>query len=114
MGYPLEKLFLRCFFHKGLIRHPIIWETLHFQGFNVDMVFYSQRTSFTQRKVDQILFLFFFQAKKKHNRVPSNKCIIEDVGHSWGTPLKNVLLFYFKGFNNKASIVLGNFAFSRL
>ena len=38
MGYPLEKLFGFCFFNKGLIRHLTIWETLHFQGFNMDMI----------------------------------------------------------------------------
>ena len=38
-GYPIEKL-LGCYFlNKGLIRHLIIWETLHFQGFNMDMAF---------------------------------------------------------------------------
>ena len=51
MGYPLEKLFGRCFFNNGLIRHLIIWEALRFQGFNMDMVFSSKWTSFTQRKV---------------------------------------------------------------
>ena len=30
--------------------HLIIWETLHFQGFNMDMVFYSTWTSI---KVDK-------------------------------------------------------------
>ena len=25
------------FLNKGLIRHPNIWKTLHFQGFNMDM-----------------------------------------------------------------------------
>ena len=30
MRYPLEKLSGCCFFNKGLIRHLIIWETLHF------------------------------------------------------------------------------------
>jgi hypothetical protein len=25
------------FLNKGLIRHLIIWKTLHFQGFNMDM-----------------------------------------------------------------------------
>ena len=39
MGYPLEKLFGRCFFNNGLIRHLIIWEALRFQGFNMDMAF---------------------------------------------------------------------------
>ena len=32
MRYPLEKLFGCCFFKKGLIRHLIIWKTLHFKA----------------------------------------------------------------------------------
>ena len=39
MGYSLEKMFVFFFFNEGLIRHLIIWETLHFQGFNMDMAF---------------------------------------------------------------------------
>ena len=31
MRYTLEKLSGCCFFNKGLIRHLIIWETLHFK-----------------------------------------------------------------------------------
>ena len=32
MRYPLDKLSGCCFFNKGLIRHLIIWKTLHFQS----------------------------------------------------------------------------------
>jgi hypothetical protein len=33
MGYPLDKLFRCCFqIYKGLIRHLIIWKTLHFKA----------------------------------------------------------------------------------
>ena len=32
MGYPLEKNVWVLFFNKGLIRHLIIWETLHFKA----------------------------------------------------------------------------------
>ena len=39
MGYPLEQIVWLLFLNKGLIRHQNIWETLHFQGFNMDMVF---------------------------------------------------------------------------
>ena len=31
MRYPLEKIVWVLFFNKGLIRHLIIWETLHFK-----------------------------------------------------------------------------------
>ena len=39
MGYPLEKIVWEQFLNKGLIKHLIMWETLHVQGFNMDMVF---------------------------------------------------------------------------
>ena len=32
MKYPFEKLSGCCFLIRGLIRHPIIWETLHFKA----------------------------------------------------------------------------------
>ena len=32
MRYPLEKWSGCCFFNKGLIRHLIIWKTLHFKA----------------------------------------------------------------------------------
>ena len=38
MGYPLKIVWV-LFFNKGLIKHLIIWETLHFQGFNMHMAF---------------------------------------------------------------------------
>ena len=38
MGYPLKIVWV-LFLNKGLIKHLIIWETLHFQGFNMDMAF---------------------------------------------------------------------------
>ena len=41
------------FFNKGLARHLIIGETLHFQGLNMDMTFKSQWTKFTKRMVDK-------------------------------------------------------------
>ena len=52
MGYtPLKNCLGALFLNNGLIRHLIIWEALRFQGFNMDMVFSSKWTSFTQRKV---------------------------------------------------------------
>ena len=98
MGYPLEFYFGCCFFNKGLIRHLIIWETLHFQGFNMDMAFWSKWTSFTQRKVDTVRGLCFFTQKVfVNNRVPSKNYIIEDLGQLWGTPVKKCLgaVFFF-------------------
>ena len=39
-GVPLEKLLWCCFLNKGFIRHLIFfWETLRFQGFDMDMAF---------------------------------------------------------------------------
>ena len=40
MGYPLENCLGAVFkFNKRLTTHLIIWESLHFQGFNMDMAF---------------------------------------------------------------------------
>ena len=43
LGHSWSTPFKNClgavFFFKGLIRHLTIWETLPFQGFNVDMAF---------------------------------------------------------------------------
>ena len=33
MRYPLEKIVWVLFLNKGLIRHLIIWKTLHFKAF---------------------------------------------------------------------------------
>jgi hypothetical protein len=43
-----------------------------------------------------------------------NNFIIEDLGHSWGTHLKNCLGAVFQLGFNKASYYLENLAFSRL
>ena len=37
-GTPLKNC-LGAVFNKDLIRHLVIWETLHFQGFNMDVAF---------------------------------------------------------------------------
>ena len=36
MGYPVKKTCFGAIFNKGLIRHLLFWETLHFQDFNMD------------------------------------------------------------------------------
>ena len=42
-GTPLKNclgaVFVFVFLIEGLIRNLIVWETLHFQGFNMDMAF---------------------------------------------------------------------------
>ena len=73
MRYPLEKLSGCCFFNKGLIRHLIIWKTLHFQNFNTAMAFYSKGASFTQRKVEKGFCFFSLPKVGAHNRVPSKQ-----------------------------------------
>ena len=103
-GTP-SKIVWVLFFDTGLIKHLIIWETLHFQGFNIDMAFWSKWTSF-----------FLTPKVCVHNRVPSKQL------HYWGSgpfmgywyPLENCLgAVFWYGFN-KASNYLGNLAFSRL
>ena len=71
-GTPLKSC-LVLLFNKDLIMHLIIWETLHFQGFNMDMVFKSKWTSLTQRKVDKMFGVFFAPKVVVHNRVPSKQ-----------------------------------------
>ena len=97
MGFPPWKIVWVLLLNKGLIRRLNIWETLHFQGFNMDMVFSSKWTSFTQRKVDKRVCFFFspqkFLCTIGYHR---NNSVIEDLGHSCGVPLNNCLGAVFK------------------
>ena len=89
-GTPLRNC-LGGAFKKGFNKASNYLGNLHFQGFNMDMVFESKWTSFTQRKVDNGFCVFsphFFLCTIGYHR---NNYIIEDLGHSWGTPMKNCL-----------------------
>ena len=62
MGYPLKKLFGCCFFNKGLIRHLIIWKTLHFKA--LSHIWLSKVNGPALLKERWRRLLFFFQPQK--------------------------------------------------
>ena len=70
MGYHLEKLSGCCFFNKGLIRHLIIWKTLHL---DLTQIWLSKVNAPALLKERWRRFFIFFNPKKVvgHNRVPS-------------------------------------------
>ena len=71
MRYHLEKLSGFCFFNKGLIRHLIIWKTLHVKA--LTQVWLSKvKGSALLKERWRKGFCFFFNPKVVgHNRVPS-------------------------------------------
>ena len=70
MRYHLEKLSGFCFFNKGLIRHLIIWKTLHFKA--LTQIWLSKVNGPALLKERWRRFLIFFNPKVVgHNRVPS-------------------------------------------
>ena len=67
MRYTLEKLSGCCFFNKGLIRHLIIWKTLHFKALTQTLLSKVKGPALAKG------FCVFFSLPKvgAHNRVPS-------------------------------------------
>ena len=64
MRYPLEKLSGCCFFNKGLlIRHPIIWETLHFKALTQIWLSKVKRPALPKERWRKG-FVFIFHSKK--------------------------------------------------
>ena len=101
------------FFKKELIRHLIIWKTLHFKALTWIWLSKVKGQLYPKKGVD-IAFIFF-QPQKLVCTIeyhPHNY-IVEDLGHSWGTLLKNCLGAVFRQGFNKASNYLENLAFSR-
>ena len=79
------------FFKKELIRHLIIWKTLHFKALTWIWLSKVKGQLYPKKGVD-IAFIFF-QPQKLVCTIeyhPHNY-IVEDLGHSWGTLLKNCL-----------------------
>ena len=63
-----------------------------FKALDMDMAFQSTWTSFTKRKVDKRFCVFFFTPEKMCTLgYRRNNYTIEDLGHSFGTPLKTCL-----------------------
>ena len=71
MRYHLEKNVWKLFFNKDLIRHLIIWKTLHFKA--LTQISVSKVNGPALLKERWRRFLIFFNPKKVvgHKRVPS-------------------------------------------
>ena len=91
MRYPLEKLSRCCVLKKGLIRHLIIWETLHFNA--LTWIWLSKVKDQLYPKKGGEMVLLFFHSQKLLCTIGyhPNNYIIEYLSHSWGTTLKNCL-----------------------
>ena len=72
MGYPFEKLSGCCFLNKGLIRHLIIWETLHFEALTQ---IWLSKVNGTALPKERWIKVFFFSLQKvgAHNGAPSKQ-----------------------------------------
>jgi len=92
MGYHLEKIVWMLFFNKGLIRHLIIWKTLHFKTLS-QIWFPKVNGPALLKERWRKGFCFFFQPQKWLGTIEyhPNIHIIEQLSHSWGTTLKNCL-----------------------
>ena len=93
MRYPLEKL-PGCFFKSEFFTASDYLEHVAFQIFDMDMFFFSKGASFTQRKVEKIVF--HSQQLLRTKEYHPNNYIFEYLSHSRGTPLKNCLDAAFK------------------
>ena len=92
MRYPPWKIVWMLFFNKGLIRHLIIWKTLHFKL--LAQIWLSKvKASVLPKERWRKGFCFFFHSQKLVLTIEyhPNNYIIEQLSHSWGTPLKNCL-----------------------
>ena len=91
MRYPLEKLFGCCFFNKGLIRHLIIWETLHFKALTQLWLSTVKGPALPKQRWRKGFVFFSLPKVCAQNRVPSKQLYYWVTEPSWGTPLKNCL-----------------------
>ena len=73
MRYPLEKLSGCCFFNKGLIRHRIIWETLHFKALTQIWLSKVKGPALPKERWRKGFVFFSLQKVGAHNRVPSKQ-----------------------------------------
>ena len=73
MRYPLENLSGVLFFNKGLIRHLIIWKTLHFKAL-IQLWLSKTNGPALLKERWRKGFVFFSPPKVgAHNRVPSKQ-----------------------------------------
>ena len=73
MRYPLEKLFGCCFFDKGLIRHLIIWETLHFKALTQIWLSKVKGPALPKERWRKGFVFFSLPKVGAHNSVPSRQ-----------------------------------------
>ena len=73
MRYPLEKLSGVLFFNKGLIRHLIIWKTLHFKALTQIWLSKVKDQLYPKKGGERVLFFFSLPKVGAHNRVPSKQ-----------------------------------------
>ena len=70
MRYTHEKMFGRCFFKKGLIRHLIIWKTLNFKALTHIWLSKVNGLALLKERWRKV-FVFLTPKVVGHNRVPS-------------------------------------------
>jgi len=74
MRYPLEKIVWVLFFNKGLIRHLIIWETLHFKVLTQIWLSTVKGPALPKERWRKGFVVFISLPKVgAHNRVPSKQ-----------------------------------------
>ena len=73
MRYPLEKLSGCCFLNKGLIRHLIIWETLHFKALTQTLLSKVKGPALAKERWRKGFIFFSLPKVGAHNRVPSRQ-----------------------------------------
>ena len=72
MRYPLEKLFV-LFFNQGLIRHLIIWESLHFKALTQLWLSKVKGPALPKERWRKGFVFFSLPTVGAHNRVPSRQ-----------------------------------------
>jgi len=73
MGYHLEKLFGSCFLNKGLIRHLIIWRTLHVKALTWIWLSKVKGPALPKERCRHGFCFFSTRKVGVHNRVPSTQ-----------------------------------------
>ena len=73
MRYPFEKLSGCCCLNKGLIRHLIIWETLHFKALTQIWLSKVKGPALPKERWRKGFVFFSLPKVGAHNRVPSKQ-----------------------------------------
>ena len=89
-GTPLKNC-LDAVFNKGLIRHLIVWKTLHSKPLTWLWLFKVNGPALPKERWIKGFVFFSPQKFLRTIEYHPNNYIIEYLGHSWGTPLKNCL-----------------------